>query len=435
MSTISRDEYSEVLSVRIRSEVLDRCTSCGKCADVCPMVPAAEIQTNGVDLARGVLSILQGGAVQENSAKWIQACSSSGTCLSACEYGVDPMFMIEMSRIALLGRDEAKRVQTNATRSFLAMAKSVRYLSRLFLDPETLDRLSPKTRGTIEAAPDVVFYTGCNVLRTPHIALVCLDILDQLDIHYEVMGGPSHCCGAYQIREGDIGSASSMALNTIGKFIKSEVSEIVSWCPSCQLQFGHNHLPTYAAAMGSEQPFDFTPFYKYLARHLDKLVPLMTRSVAKTVMLDERAFDPDVTAAVKRILRAIPELVVVEANQKTIGMMRNMIPLKSVKDSSRDEAFAKATEAGVTTFATIYHACHRETVSYSDKVSFEIINAIELIADSLGIRYHDSYKQFQLLTDVSQFVEDRADLVTAHRLTLEEMHLVAAKEFEAHHQP
>ena len=150
-------------------------------------------------------------------------------------------------------------------------------------------------------------------------------------------------------------------------------------------------------------------------------------------MLDERAFDPEVNAAVKRILRAIPGLVIVEGNQAHVGMMRNMIPLKSVKDNSRDEAFFEATKANVTTFATIYHACHRETVSYSDQVSFEIINAIELIADCLGIPYHDSYKEFQLVTDTDKFVEERADTVASHRLPMEEMRLVATKEYLAQH--
>ena len=32
--------------------------------------------------------------------------------------------------------------------------------------------------------PDFVFYTGCNVLKTPHIALLALDIMDALGVTY-----------------------------------------------------------------------------------------------------------------------------------------------------------------------------------------------------------------------------------------------------------
>ena len=35
----------------------------------------------------------------------------------------------------------------------------------------------PRTR-----LPDFVFYTGCNVLKTPHIALLALDIMDALGV-------------------------------------------------------------------------------------------------------------------------------------------------------------------------------------------------------------------------------------------------------------
>ena len=48
-----------------------------------------------------------------------------------------------------------------------------------------------------------MFYTGCNVLKTPHIALLALDIMDALGISYQVMGGPSHCCGILQLKSGD----------------------------------------------------------------------------------------------------------------------------------------------------------------------------------------------------------------------------------------
>ena len=50
----------------------------------------------------------------------------------------------------------------------------------------------------------MVFYTGCNVLKTPHIALLCLDIMDVIGTDYQVMGGPTHCCGTAQLRAGDI---------------------------------------------------------------------------------------------------------------------------------------------------------------------------------------------------------------------------------------
>ena len=70
-------------------------------------------------------------------------------------------------------------------------------LSRLQLSEESLIRLGQKPSKEPPRAelPDVVFYTGCNVLKTPHIALLCLDIMDMIGTDYQVMGGPTHCCG------------------------------------------------------------------------------------------------------------------------------------------------------------------------------------------------------------------------------------------------
>jgi len=36
-------------------------------------------------------------------------------------------------------------------------------------------------------------YLGCNVLKTPHIALLCLDVLDRIGTTYRVAGGPANC--------------------------------------------------------------------------------------------------------------------------------------------------------------------------------------------------------------------------------------------------
>lgn len=430
---VEREQYVEATAARIKTEILDVCTTCGKCAEACPMIAHADLgEADPKAMVAGVLDILADGPGTAEAVRWLEACSGSGLCASACTYGVDPMFMMEMGQVAMRQQEGLRQVQTKATRAFQDMAKSVRYLSRLFLSPEVFERLDPRVSRLGEGeAPQAVFYTGCNVLRTPHIALICLDILDRLDIRYEVMGGPSHCCGAYQVREGDIGAATGMAMSTIDKMVKSAAPEVISWCPSCKLQFTSTHLPTYEAVHG-EMPFDFTPFYRFLERHLDAVTPLLRHPVNRRVALDERAFDPGVNEALRRILKLIPGLELVELDVVHIGLMRNRMPVKGMKDSTREAAFKAATDAGVQTLATVYHACHREIVSYSATVSFEIVNAIELIADSMGIAHHDSYKEFQLLQDIDKYIDDRADQIAAHRVRIDDLRTTVAKEFAVH---
>jgi heterodisulfide reductase subunit D len=75
-----------------------------------------------------------------------------------------------------------------------------------------------------------VFYTGCNVLKTPHIALLALDIMDTLGVTYKVMGGPTHCCGVMQLRAGDVEMAGRMGSSSMEKLSHSKSSQVIAWC-------------------------------------------------------------------------------------------------------------------------------------------------------------------------------------------------------------
>ena len=54
-----------------------------------------------------------------------------------------------------------------------------------------------------------------------------------------------------------------MSTNTVERFANSGADEIVSWCPSCQVNLGEAALGTYAH-MDEGTPFDLNPFVRYL---------------------------------------------------------------------------------------------------------------------------------------------------------------------------
>ena len=82
----------------------------------------------------------------------------------------------------------------------------------------------------------------------------------------------------------------------------------------------------------------------------------------------------------------------------------------------------------MTTFASIFHACHRELVQYQPQVSFELVNFMELIGESMGIYIPDLYKRLRLIGDIDTIVADTADLIAAHRLDLDTVRDVLAQE-------
>ena len=110
------------------------------------------------------------------------------------------------------------------------LGEDVSVLSRLQLSEEALIRLGqrPSKAPARAELPDVVFYSGCNVLKTPHIALLCLDIMDMIGTDYQVMGGPTHCCGTGQLRAGDTDTLARFAANTINKLSQSKTGQVIA---------------------------------------------------------------------------------------------------------------------------------------------------------------------------------------------------------------
>jgi heterodisulfide reductase subunit D len=94
------EKFRESLDARV-DEILDACTSCGACAAVCPTPSVADIDASDPGaLAGGVLDILRGEVGPDASEEWARTCCGSGFCLTVCEHGINPRFMLNMARRA-----------------------------------------------------------------------------------------------------------------------------------------------------------------------------------------------------------------------------------------------------------------------------------------------------------------------------------------------
>lgn len=417
---ISAETFIAGLDRRIDG-IIDACTRCGKCAEVCPTPALAGIGDAAPEvLASGVIDILKGDSHAESAEIWARKCCGSGHCIDVCAEGINPRFMLTMARRRLNERGEPSERRAKGRDSFQAMSQGVKMLSRLQMPPDVLARLNPPAkRAAPTEAPDIIFYTGCNLLKTPHIGLLCLDVLDRLNVRYEVYGGPGNCCGVLQFRPGDTENAGRQALTTIERFHQTGAREVLAWCPTCQIQFGEIALPSVSPP--GEPLFDINMFPVYMARRFDDMKRLMTTPVKKKVALFEFPGARGVTDAVHKLLRAIPELELIDLGITHAGyQLSSLDPLPEYRRQSMVRLFEAAEAAGVTALCSVFHADHRELSSHDAAWPFEIINYMDLIGESMGIARDDIFKRLKAMHDADAIVADAAETLAENGIDTEQ---------------
>ena len=125
-----------------------------------------------------------------------------------------------------------------------------------------------------------------------------------------------------QLRAGDLATFGRMAENTMDKLARSKTGEVLSWCPSCQVQFTEMTLPTVEKTRGAK-PFEMTPFMLFLRRHLDRMRPLLRERVPMRIALHRHPGVHGVVEAAEEILSAVPGIEVVDLQQPAVGLQAN----------------------------------------------------------------------------------------------------------------
>jgi len=395
------------LDARAR-EIVEQCSRCGRCVEVCPTAgPAGVDRADPTAVVAQVLDLLQGaGDPASAGARWAETCTGSGACRQACDDGVNPRFMLALTRVRLNEERAEEERRATGQKAFHTMSRAVKVLSRLQLPADLVGRITRPARAEGADAPDVVMYLGCNVLKTPHIAVLCLEVLDRIGTRYAVFGGPANCCGVIQFRAGDTATAGRIGGRTVMGFAATRAPRVLTWCPTCNIQLGEIVMPA------TDPGFALEHVVPYIADRLDALRPHLVHPVRRRVALHEHPGVPGVTEGVVKILGAIPGLELVDLAQPRVGYMCNSLaPVPAYKRELHARELAAAGTAGVDALVGIYHACHRELCAHEATLPFRIVNFLELVGEAMGVERPDLFKQWKMMQDVDRVLAEIGDQV------------------------
>src|SRR5262245_54323129 len=395
------------LDARAR-EIVERCSRCGRCVEVCPTAgPAGVDRSDPESVVSQVLELLQGrGDPASAGARWAETCTGSGACRTACDDGVNPRFMLALTRVRLTERRPEDERRVAGQKGYHTMSRGVKVLSRLQLPADLVGHITRAARSEPNSSPDVVMYLGCNVLKTPHIAVLCLEVLDRIGTRYAVFGGPANCCGVIQFRAGDTATSGRLGVNTVRGFAATGAPRVLTWCPTCNIQLGEIVMPA------AETGFSLEHVVPYIADRIDLLRPHLVHPVRRRVALHEHPGVSGVTEGVVKILRAIPGLELIDLESPRVGYMCNSLaPVAAFKRELHARELAAAEAAGVDALVGIYHACHRELCAHEATVPFRVVNFLELVGEAMGVERPDLFKQWKMMQDVDRVLAEVGDQV------------------------
>src|SRR5258708_28118414 len=133
--------FESALAARVDT-MADACTRCGKCVEVCPVTGPGGVDAEPSAVIAGIIDIVRTGDGPDASRKWANACVLTGECIKACDYGVNPRFLLGMARVAMARRkDEPSEQRPHGVEGFRKVARQATPISPMQLSDELLARL------------------------------------------------------------------------------------------------------------------------------------------------------------------------------------------------------------------------------------------------------------------------------------------------------
>ena len=279
MQPMNEVPFETALGERVE-DMLDACTRCGKCVEVCPSVePAGISDTKSEDIIGGILELVRTGNGPEASRKWAQSCMQSGECIKACDYGVNPRFLLTMARLGIAkAENELPNDADRAWRGTATVSRGVTVLSRLQLDTEVLERLGQKSASVSAPveAPGLRVLHRLQCAQDPAHRLACPRYHGCARRQLPGDGRTEPLLRHHATRPRRRRDGWSHGLEHHGEAVALQVGPGDLLVPELLRPVHRTILPTMERQRGS-RPFEMNPFMRFLDDRLAQLKPHLQR--------------------------------------------------------------------------------------------------------------------------------------------------------------
>jgi Fe-S oxidoreductase/nitrate reductase gamma subunit len=217
---------------------LDACVSCGRCEDCCPAFAASKPLSPrnvvqdlvGVQNSHGAAQNVHGVPI---AAATLWSCTTCGACADVCPLGISPMRMITDMRRYLIGEGTLRGSPATA------LQKTERVGNPWGLPRG--ERMAWAAGMDVPLAGarddfDVLYWVGCAAAydrRVQKVARSFARLLAAAKVKFAVLGPEERCTGESARRMGDELLFQQLAAQNVESLAHHKVRRIVAHCPHC----------------------------------------------------------------------------------------------------------------------------------------------------------------------------------------------------------
>ena len=309
------DTFETALAGRVAA-MADACTRCGKCVEVCPVTGPGGVDAEPVAVIAAIIDILRTGDGPEASRKWANACVLTGECIKACDYGVNPRFLLGMARVAMARHEDAPPRAAPCRRRRLPQGRARR---QPHLAHATRRRDAGAARSEARQPAGARRAAGLRLLHRLQRAQDAAHRAARARHHGHAR---RHLSGDGRseplLRRGADAHRRRRDLRPLRReppwtsSPRSKTGQVLSWCPSCHVQFTETTLPTVEKTRGAK-PFEMTPFMLFLRQQPRPAAAVADRSASRCASrLHRHPGIKGVVEAAEDILQAVPGVELVD---------------------------------------------------------------------------------------------------------------------------